>query len=112
MSSNVDESDRRILLGSDYLYEQIIKHTSCPKPNYEEIGWSYYNYPCDYKSDWRHGHQCRHKGTLFNCLTVSRQWFSIAAKHLWNRYASFDQIIYDLIEPLSTQPDQVSQHYH
>ena len=33
---------------------------------------------------------CDHTERLFNCLTVNKQWFQLAIKHLWGHYGTWD----------------------
>lgn len=36
---------------------------------------------------------CLHAQTMCNCLKVSRKWFRIGARRLWNRYAILKQLL-------------------
>jgi hypothetical protein len=44
---------------------------------------------------------CEHASTLAACAFVSRQWASLAIRHLWGRYGT-----YDLLMKLVSQPEK------
>jgi hypothetical protein len=46
---------------------------------------------------------CCHALDLAKCMKVSKQWFLIGARHLWGRYAGFEQLMSLISNP--SDPD-------
>ena len=60
---------------TDHLVDQIIQ-------------WTYVDCPTYAKEHADHK-DCPHKSQLAAILPVSRLWFDVAAKHLWNTFATW-----------------------
>jgi hypothetical protein len=52
---------------------------------------------------------CFHALDLASCIKVSKQWFLIGARHLWERYAGFEQLM-SLISDSSDHSDDIYYH--
>src|ERR1700742_3544726 len=52
--------------------------------------------------------QCFHAKNLLHCLTVSKQWHRLAARHLWSRYAQYVDLARLLNVPTLLRPQIVS----